>query len=300
MLIVRGGANYLRRVSMGIANPAPGPIPDPTPVPEAITGLDFPSNHQVADDNSASVRLRLINTACPPQYGTDGVGLNYLWKKFTRQQTGFYTTMFWANDDGQGVIRPTFEWNNNSPDSYYGFHEYPPGGSSGTSHEWEISVNADDYRNGTVVYDEWRSQFARVRGATGQIKNHEFYWDLPNIDSAHRVIQNSSASNWGDTPPPFPAVTFGDAPWQPGRECLSGILRGLQMYNNVWIDPADAVTLGEPDTNAEVLAVVSALGLGAKLWYLNMNPTPDDISDKSGNDHHPEWFNGNRPALWTE
>jgi hypothetical protein len=37
----------------------------------------------------------------------------------------------------------------------------------------------------------------------------------------------------------------------------------------------------------------------ANIWYLNMNPTPTDIVDKSGKGHHPAWATSARPSLWT-
>ena len=36
----------------------------------------------------------------------------------------------------------------------------------------------------------------------------------------------------------------------------------------------------------------------ASIWYLNVNPTPGDISDESGRGHHPVWMGPLRPALW--
>ena len=33
-------------------------------------------------------------------------------------------------------------------------------------------------------------------------------------------------------------------------------------------------------------------------WYLNLNPTPGDVTDKSGNGHHPSW-DGTTAQLWT-
>jgi hypothetical protein len=32
---------------------------------------------------------------------------------------------------------------------------------------------------------------------------------------------------------------------------------------------------------------------------LNVDPRPDDISDKSGKGHHPQWVGSQRPTLWT-
>lgn len=291
MLIVR--SNYLRRVSIGISQP------NPDPVPQTLTGLDFPSNGQVADSNSASVRFKFTGVALIPIFGTNGAGVTYLWKYRPRQQTGFYTAFFWANDDGLGTVADTFLWNGNAADTYYGPHPYPhdgtnPLGSSGTQHRWEIAVEQNDFvdANDPVVKDVWYSQAFRASGAVNAIKNHEFNWSLP-VDSTKRVTRISSGT-WGNTNPPFPALTFGDAPWQPGKECLSGILRGIQIYDALLTD-AQINTLQVLENDTDVLAQAVP-----GLHYLNMNPTPSDISDKSGNGNNPQWFNANRPTLWTE
>jgi hypothetical protein len=35
-------------------------------------------------------------------------------------------------------------------------------------------------------------------------------------------------------------------------------------------------------------------------WYLNLNPTPTDVTDKSGSGHHPWFPSGNKPTPWQE
>ena len=35
------------------------------------------------------------------------------------------------------------------------------------------------------------------------------------------------------------------------------------------------------------------------IWYINMNPTPTDIADDSGNGNNPSWYGTARPALWS-
>jgi hypothetical protein len=54
------------------------------------------------------------------------------------------------------------------------------------------------------------------------------------------------------------------------------------------------------DIVAEVTQPMSTTSGAANVWYLNLNPTPDDISDKSGKGHHPTWVDPNSKAsLWT-
>ena len=54
------------------------------------------------------------------------------------------------------------------------------------------------------------------------------------------------------------------------------------------------------DIVSEANAPLSTSAGSAGVWYLNMNPTPNDISDKSGRGHHPTWAGSGRPALWSQ
>jgi hypothetical protein len=39
----------------------------------------------------------------------------------------------------------------------------------------------------------------------------------------------------------------------------------------------------------------------ANIWYMNIDPTPSDISDKSGKGHHPVWADpDNTASLWPQ
>lgn len=207
----------------------------------------------------------------------------YIWRAFPRQQEGYYTAFFWANDDGKGTL-DTFLWKDGVADTYYGAHPYPRNGrSTGKVHDWEISIQQMDPVNGPVAYDRWHTQvfvaYAEVWG-----KHHKFYWDWPNLDAASTVVY-TAPSSYGNVDPPVPALTWGDAPWQPGREVWHGILRGFQFYD-VALSPA------------QISAEIANPGSVRTPWYLNLNPTPTDITDKSGNGHHPEWVGEERPGLW--
>jgi len=43
---------------------------------------------------------------------------------------------------------------------YYGAHPYPDNPPDGNTHQWEISVEQQDFVNGAVVYDRWYTQDA--------------------------------------------------------------------------------------------------------------------------------------------
>ncbi len=237
-------------------------------------GLDFPGSAGVVN----TMRFRFLNPlAIYPA--------TYIWRAYPRRQAGYYTAFFWGNDDGLGTL-DTFEWKSNNADTYYGAHPYPRA-SDKTQHDWEISIEADDFVNGAVVYDRWYTQALRV-WADASGKHHEFYWDLPNTDTSHRVTHTSPTS-WGNVNPPVPALTWGDAPWNPGQEVWNGVLRGIQIYST---------NLSVADILSEVSSPLSTTAGAANVWYMNRNPTPTDISDKSGAGHNPEWVGSERPLSW--
>jgi hypothetical protein len=214
----------------------------------------------------------------------------YIWRAYPRQQAGYYTAFFWGNDDGKGNL-DTFLWvSDGSADSYYGAHPYPNPAPNGTAHDWEISVQQIDPVNGAVIYNRWYTQALVVWSDANGNKHHEFYWDLPNTDVSYMVIYTAPAS-YGNTNPPLPALTWGDAPWNPGREVWNGILRGIQVYS---------ANLSEADILSEAITPRSTSAGDASIWYLNLNPTPTDISDKSGKGNHPAWVGNERPSLWSQ
>lgn len=244
----------------------------------AQTGLDFPGNAGVTN----TMRFRFLNPLSI-------YPATYIWRAYPRRQAGYYTTFFWGNDDGQNNLN-TFLWlPGGGADSYYGAHPYPNPAPSGTNHDWEIAVEQNDFVNGRVVYDRWYTQALVVWADANGNKHHEFYWDLPNTDAAHRVVRVSDPS-WGNRRPPVPALTWGDAPWAPGQEVFNGVLRGIQIYST---------NLSIADILAEANSPLSTSAGSASIWYLNLNPRPDDISDKSGRGHHPAWVGNERPRLWT-
>ena len=212
----------------------------------------------------------------------------YIWRAYPGQQSGYYTAFFWGNDDGKNNLS-TFLWKSGGgADSYYGAHPYPNPPPNGSAHNWEISIEQQDFQNGAVVYNKWYTQALRV-WADGSGKHHEFYWDLPATDASHRVTRDSDPT-WGNAKPPVPALTWGDAPWAPGNEVWNGILRGIQVYS---------ANLSVADIQKEANAPLSTSAGSQSIWYLNTNPTPSDITDKSGKGHHPEWVGSERPKLWT-
>ena len=248
----------------------------PPPPTGEEAGLDFPGSAAVTST------MRFKFSAPLPIYPA-----TYIWKVYPRQQSGYYTTFFWGNDDGQGNLS-TFLWKGGGADSYYGFHPYPQPPPSGTAHKWEVSIQQNDFLSPEfVVYDRWYTQ-AAVVWDDGSNKQHIFYWDLDT--SSDLNVRHTSPGSWGNINPPSPSLTFGDAPWAPGNEVLNGILRGVQIYSTA---------LSLADIQAEAAMPLSTIVGQNNIWYMNTDPTPTDISDKSGIGNHPEWVGSERPILWT-
>lgn len=243
----------------------------------SVAGIRFPGSAGV----SRTMRFRFLNPlAIYPA--------TYIWRAYPIRQAGYYTAFFWGNDDGHGDLS-TFLWvDGRRADTYYGAHPYPNPPPNGTSHDWEISILQRDPVNGTVVYDRWYTQAFRA-WSDDRGKHHEFYWDLPRVGVRRRVSVTADAS-YGNTNPPVPTLTWGDAPWNPGREVWCGMLRGFQIY---------AGNLSLSDVMGEVASPLSTAAGSASIWYLNLDPTPSDISDKSGRGHHPAWVGRERPDRWT-
>jgi hypothetical protein len=255
----------------------------PKVTPNQTTGLDFPGSASV----STTMRFRFRNPQSNglPIYGPNGNGVTYIWKAYPRHQRGYYTTFFWGNDG-------EFEWGGYT---YYGFHPYPQG--DGTTHRWEIAGDrGGDLLGGDVIYNRWYTQVARV-WADANGKHQKFYWDWPDQS---KVITHTARPSVDNTNPPNPALTWGDAPWPSGtgiygpsgqgNEVYDGILRGIQIYNNL---------LSLRDVQSEIRAPLSTAAGSSNIWYLNINPIPTDISDKSGKNHNPTWVGSERPTLYT-
>jgi len=255
----------------------------------AETGLDFPSNGDAPAD--AFVAFQFLNPQNNglPIWGPSGQGVTYIWKYRPRQQTGYYATLWWSHN---GQFDATV---------YYGAHPYPqtPGDVGATSHYWELAGLAfgNDWvrtMNGNpkpVVKDVWYTQALRITRNPDGTKTGRFYIALPSV-AAGDVIEYTAAASYGNTMPSAPALTFGDSPWyaQYQHERLSGVLRGIKIFDK---------SLSESDLLAEAGAdsLVTSEGQ-AHVWYMNINPTPTDISDKSGKGHHPVWGSSTRPLLW--
>jgi hypothetical protein len=241
----------------------------------AQTGLDFKGSAST----TGTVRFKFTNPlAIYPA--------TYIWRVYPRQQSSYYTTFFWGNDDGSGTL-DAFQWDNGNSNTFYGAHPYPNFPDPNT-HHWEIATDhgGDFVSSQLVVYDRWYTQ-ALVAWSDGDGKKHTvFYWDLPDTS---KTVEHMTDPSYGNTNPPFPALTWGDAPWNPSNEIMNGVIRGIQIY---------AVDLSIGNVLSEVATPLSTSSGASNIWYLNLNPTPTDISDKSGTGHNPAWVGSGRALLW--
>jgi hypothetical protein len=256
-----------------------------------VTGLDFPSNGD--SPSSAFVAFQFLNPHLDglPIWGPGGAGATLIWRLWPRQHTGYYTTFFWANNG-------PFGWNGGNSNTYYGCHPYPYAtGPNGTVHYWEIasSTGGDETisRAGTqkeVIKGIWYTQALRVVRNGDGTKNLIFYTSLPSVANPD-VIEYPQWASYGESNPPNPALTFGDAPWSQGNERMSGILRGIKIFNRL---------LSEADMLAEAASdnLVTAAGQ-ANIWWKKINPTPNDLLCEAGTGRNPQWAQATRASLWT-
>jgi hypothetical protein len=275
------------------ATAVPIVAPPPPPPTGTVTGLDFPANGST-NSPIGMIFTDVVNRGLPI-WGPNNRGITYIWQVMPRQHSGYYTTFFWAHNG-------PFEWNNGNPSdgSYIGAHPYPQSqSSSGTVHHWEISAAAGDFRTTQagsmkqVVKGQWYTQALRVVVNGNGTKTATFYTALPSLAPAD-VIQVTLGSSYGNAIPPAPALTWGDNPWWAdyGHERLNGVLRGIKIFNKV-LSESDTVTEASSDQ------LVTTEGQ-AYVWYMNINPRPDDVTDKSGKGNHPTWTGSARPGLWQQ
>lgn len=219
----------------------------------------------------------------------------YVFKVYPRRKNNpnipnYYTTFFWGNDG-------TFIWDNGNANTYYGAHPYPIPAPTGPG-QWEISIRSNDYVTGTEVdWDRWHTQAFRAWRSSATTTHHEFYYDLP--DTSRVISVDIDDASWAAVDPPTPAIVIGQAPnlngasWggYPGWEEFNGVIRGIQIYSGL---------LSVSDVQAEIASPLSTAAGQGLIWYLNVNPRPDDVTDKkgTGTPHDPSW-DGSPAALWT-
>ncbi len=248
-----------------------------------------------------------------------------IWRYYPRQQNGYYAVGWHSPNDGPGG------WDDGAYS--WGTHPYPvsPGSvnsegarsgsyGSGDIHYWEnagVGV-AEDWLTSPggaggllVTKSQWYVQVRKCRivpsGPDIGLTEHIFIPDL--IGNPSFVIRTFYHEPITGNPVPgiypsgagaHPAFYIGASDWaasgSANDETVSGIIRGIQLYND-FLSDADHATEAANDS---VNAAQTSAGQAA-LHYINQNPTPSDITDKKsgGTAHTPSWRNANRPILYS-
>jgi hypothetical protein len=267
-----------------------------------LNGLDYPSNGDAGSD----VQLRWSGAAMLPRVGHTSI----LWANL-RQQAGYYAL--------QWHTQVTGSW----PASNYEFgtHPYPhptgavdsqghvatTGSSSATNHWWELAgLGGGDWLANpggsavAVIKGQWylqaRQCFLTTVTTTNDTIRHRYYPDL--LGNPSFFIQRDVAAGSLPGSPVSPVFLIGCSPWtvsgDTNVETPSGILRGFAQFTDGQMSVADMIAEGSSNSNSPVTAAGTA-----SVWYINKNPTPADVGDKSGQGHHPSFNAGRLPSLWT-
>jgi len=236
------------------------------------TGLDFSGNWNFTPGNQQTPNTPMFGWNAANFVGSTNpfaaYPATYIWRAYPRDQDSFWSMLFHA--DYTAVFTGT--------ERYYGMHPYPNPPDLGPA-TWEISSHGGDVLGQAVTLNQWYTCVAVVfTGAPDD--NEDFYPLWPDTTTGHIANNAAIKSNAAS-----PAIIIGDAPWNRGFEAPNAILRGFQFY----------------DTNLSLTDIQSEIdnpGSVRTPWYINLDPTPNDISDKSGAGHNPAWLDANRPALW--
>lgn len=258
----------------------------------AVYGLRFPGNQDAPAATAVAFAFNDPHLNGLPIWGPSNAGVTYIWEVEYRNpgHIGYYTLFFWGN-------KGTFLWDAGSPNTYYGAHPYPLGGSTDPRHVWEISIeggdktfNDDGVRVNLIYGKRWR-QALRVNGGTKEVK---LYLDLPST-AAKDTITANPAAGYGNTNPPTPAVYFGDAPWSIGNERLCGTLGPVKII---------ATLLSEADTLAESADMTQLVTPAARTnnwWSKRSFDTVDSLTDDYGSGRSFAWETASKAtrALWS-
>ncbi len=272
----------------------------------SATGLDFPSNGDAPADAFVAFQWSDPQNKGLPIWGPGNAGVTYIWKYRPRQQNGYYVTMWYSRGDGY--------FNQGTPayDAYYGGHPYPyppRGGPSNPNHVWELAGMNDgadwlgtgggaEPDNGgnahSLATDRWYTQALRITYNANGTKTARFFIDLSAPNTPSNWIEHTSDASYGTSQPRQAKITFGDSPWYPqyGHERMSGVIRHIKIFDKS-LSQADIVA----EADSESLATTDGQN---HVWYMNINPTPSDITDKSGRSHNPTWAGSTRATLYTD
>lgn len=241
-----------------------GRLYKPGVVGEAGNALTFPHN----DDADGFTAFQFTGANLLPAYPA-----TYIWRvKVDTDVKGYHTTFFHgngANDD------TSFD----AGDTYYGCHLYPSGADkpNSTDHNWEVSIDGGDWITDSNSYNTsgpdggWYTQAAVITQVNTDELNVKFYWNLG--AGTDRVIEYTTTSNFTLSPPPNPALTFGDAPWNRNNERLTGSLGQVKIFD-------DALSLSDIQSEAANMNIIATSAGSTNRWWFKPGFTSvDDLTD---------------------
>lgn len=270
---------------------------------EAQSGLQFLANDVAGSDirlnwGSANLLSRTAHTV--------------IWKARYFQQTGYYAVIWHCQDDGNFNFSGMYE---------YGTHPYPsdatfdgngqalvaPSGAK-VDHWFEVAgLSGHDYiatpggSSKQVVKGVWYTQARTCEIISGTTLRHKYWPDVVG-DPSFSIQQEISLASLNS--PASTMFLVGASPWTSSNFSGSGsgytnsetpgaVIRGVKLFSA-------PLTISDIASEADsgISSPVTAAGISS-VWYMNENPTPSDVSDKSGAGHSPSWANANRPTLWT-
>lgn len=277
----------------------------------ADTGIEFLPNGEPIGNVYAFLFVDVDDNGLP-YYGTSDGGVTLSWEIFPNDPPApysFWVTFFMDENDGQF-----------GSNAFYGAHPYPwdscgNQGGNRDGHAWEISSGINSARDDMfdnpgpgceseaidiIDYDRWHAQaFTAVRtdlgGGVFEV-TLTFWSDLPSVVDKDVIIVTRT-QDLGNKPIPVSLdLYFADAPWAASvshHETLNGIFRNLKIWDGT---KTEAFLTGAAFEDTQLLKTGDD-----ELWYHNPNPTPSDISDKSGaTANDPDWVDGTKlPTLWT-
>jgi len=263
------------------------------------TGLEW-------DGNEETNTQRVLRWLSPPAiYDATYIFRIYPKGPKTGSNPHYWTTFFWCGYGDFGA-------------PYYGAHPYPfDGNTADTGQNWEISAYFNDTppvfpnAGAQATWNRWYTQVFRAWRENSTTTHHEFIydWDLF-ISSAGAsgffVYQIDDVTWAASDPAATKCIVAGEAPpngdnsasWgnYQGREQFKGIQRGYQFYDALVGTSSGTPTIAN---TADIATELASPGSVRTPWYLNLNPTPSDVTDKSGSGNHPS-FPASSPSLWTQ
>lgn len=260
-----------------------------------ISALDCAGNLETG--SNVQLQWRSVDGAMPPHK----TSLVLAWEFYRQPPPGteFYARWWDLPNDTHPI--------GGMPAGYrfVGYHPFPS--TPNTNHVFEIAgLPSND-----VVTLEGGGQMAVVKGqwyATAHFKEiinsgatlrHVYHPDLignPNarivVDVAMSLVDAATISD--------PVLRLGGGNWTASggdtlnSEAINGLVRGIRMFDT---SGTGTPTPAQMQAEAQAAWINGPSTLGG-VWYINDNPTPTDVADKSGQGHNPAWRTTPRPALW--